>query len=51
MKRFIPIALMAAMLGLPVVGCNNKDNDDDDGATLKVDTEGENKSIKVDDND
>ena len=47
MKRSLLVALMAALLGLPVVGCANRDDDDDD-ATIKVDNEGENKSIKVD---
>ena len=49
MKRSVLVALFAALLGLQMVGCTVKDEDDDDGATLKVDTEGENKSIKVDD--
>ena len=49
MKRSVLVALMAGLLGLQMLGCKAKVEDDDDGATLKVDTEGENKSIKVDD--
>lgn len=34
------IALLVAVLGVSAVGCNNdKDNDDDDGASLKVDVD------------
>ena len=45
----IVIAIVAVVAGFLILRQINKD--DDDGATLKVDTEGENKSIKVDDND
>ena len=39
MKRWM-LALLVAVLGLQVLGCNNKDNgDDDDGASLKVDVD------------
>ena len=36
MKRWI-LALLVAVFAVTVVGCNNdKDHDDDDGASLKV---------------
>ena len=47
MKRFALIALLAALMAVPLVGCR-KDRDDNDDATIKVDTEGSSKSIDVD---
>lgn len=39
MKRWM-LALLVAVLGINTIGCNNdKDNDDDDGASLKVDVD------------
>jgi hypothetical protein len=39
MKRWI-LALLVAMLGVTAVGCQDKDlDDDDDGASLKVDVD------------
>lgn len=46
MKRWM-ILLAVISLGLPVAGCRVEEDDDD--VELKVDTEGENKSIKIDD--
>ncbi len=46
-RRFIAVTIVAAMLGLPLLtGCQNKDRDEDE-ASLKVDTEGSNKSVKI----
>ena len=47
MKRCVLVALMAALFGMQIVGCKAKVEPKDDDATLKVDTKGENKSIKV----
>ena len=39
MKRWM-LALLVAMFAVTAVGCNNdKDRDDDDGASLKVDVD------------
>ena len=39
MKRWM-LALLVAVLGVSALGCNNdKDHDDDDGASLKVDVD------------
>jgi hypothetical protein len=39
MKRWM-LALLVAVLGLTAVGCQDKhDDDDDDGASLKVDVD------------
>ena len=48
MKRCVLVALMVALFGLQMVGCKGKVEGNDDDATLKVDTKGDNKSIKVD---
>ena len=47
MKRYALIALLAAIMAVPLVGCR-KDHDDDDDATIKIDTEGDTKSVDVD---
>jgi hypothetical protein len=38
MKRWM-LALLVAMLGVTAVGCQDKNHDDDDGASLKVDVD------------
>ena len=52
-RRLIALLALAAFLTLPMLtGCETKKvEDDDDGGTLKVDTEGSNKGITVKDND
>ena len=52
-RRLIALFTLSATLMLPLLtGCENKRvEDDDDGGTLKVDTEGSNKGITVKDND
>jgi len=47
-RRVIALLVLVGFLGMPLLaGCENKHKDDHD-ASLKVDTEGSTKSIKVD---
>ena len=42
------LMLVLSLNALPYVGGCHHDNDDDDDMTIKADTKGEHKSIKVD---
>ena len=52
-RRIIALLVLSATIGLPLLaGCEARHkHDDDDGASIKVDTEGSNKGITVKDND
>lgn len=48
MKRFWALFLLLAVCAVPLVSGCHADGDDDDDATIKVDTKGEKKGIEVD---
>ena len=46
-RRFIAVTIVAAMLGLPLLTACETRHKDKDEASLKIDTEGSNKSVKI----
>lgn len=50
-RRIIALLTLAALLGLPLLtGCESR-RANDDGGSITVDTEGENKGVRIDDKD
>ena len=52
-RRIIALLVLSATIGLPLLaGCEaRRERDDDDGANIRVDTEGRNKGITVKEDD